>query len=129
MIESFTFTVLVGSIYIMQLSVSIISLVCFVLLFTLSSLLVSLPPLSLLAPPLAAQVPVGLALSPGDVLPGLANVDVGLKGDTGLLPPAPPAPVGGAWGIWGAPRGGRGATRLPYGATLEPRSPPAPTSP
>ena len=86
-------------------------------------------------PSLAAQVPVGLFLSLREMLPGLTTVRVGREGlrgvvgVSGLFPPAPPAPVGGAWGIWGAPHGGRGATRPPYGATLEPGAPPAPTSP
>ena len=84
---------------------------------------------------LAAQVPAGLLLSPGEVLPGLANVDVGreglrgMVGVSGLLPAPLPAPVGGTWGCRGVPRGGRGATRPPYGATLKPGAPPAPTSP
>ena len=104
----------------------------FVYMFVLP---LSLSSLSLLAPPLAAQVPAGFALSPGDGLPGLATVDVGLEGDTGgvgvgegavvpasgLLPAAallalacPLAdPEGRAWGLWGAPRGGRGAARPP----------------
>ena len=74
-------------------------------------------------PSLAAQVPVGLLLSPGEVLPGLANVEVGREGLRGVvgvsgLLPAPPAPVGEAWGCVGAPRGVRGATRPPYGCGL-----------
>ena len=66
---------------------------------------------------LAAQVPAGFDLSPGEVLPGLATVEMGLEGLAGVefvvLLSAPPDPEGGAWGLWGVPHGGTGAARPP----------------